>query len=92
MRNLTYVTGNCKGYVCKSRDAVNKHDQAKSESPKLDRMHLKLIQDNGEDNSAGEFRKKIKRTCFFGDNEGQTASSCPLKKDFIKKKRKGTAQ
>uniref|UniRef100_A0AAV1UAS0 CCHC-type domain-containing protein n=1 Tax=Peronospora matthiolae TaxID=2874970 RepID=A0AAV1UAS0_9STRA len=42
----------------------------------------------GDAFSAGGAKKYPKRACFFCEDEGHVATTCPLKKEFLEKKKR----
>ena len=90
VRYLTSITGNGKNFVCKPKGATNLYERAERDKPKFEKKQRMSRHESGDAYSAGGAKKYPKRACFFCEDEGHIASTCPLKKEFLEKKKRST--
>ena len=89
-RYLTPITGNRKGFVCNPKGATNLYDRAERDKTKFEKKKRKSRQEAGDSLSAGGAKKYSKRACCFCEDEGHIDTTCPLKKEFLEKKKRST--
>lgn len=87
---LASITGNGKGFVCKPKGATILYERAERDKPKFEKKQRKSRHESGDAFSAGGVKKYPKRANFFCEDEGHTATACPLKKEFLEKKKRST--
>ena len=58
--------------------------------PKLNKKQRKSRHETGDAVSAGGTKKYPKRACFFCEDEGHIATTCELKREFLKTKKRST--
>ena len=64
-------------------------DRAERDRPNFEKKQRKSRQ-AGDAFSAGGAKKYPKRACLFYEDEGHIATTCPLKKEFLEKKKRPT--